>query len=69
VNDLYEQALQAERRLTGERWCGQCQQRKQIEGGKYKINSNGHRQRWLCQDCVRRQIERRAERLVAATFE
>lgn len=64
--EMYTLARKAEQSITGERWCGQCQQRKKIEGGTWKFSHGGQRRRWMCLSCTNRQIERREEKRALA---
>ena len=34
-----------------DKFCGQCQCWRNPKGGKNIIQSNGHRQRWMCAQC------------------
>lgn len=42
--------------ITGERHCRSCDKFRKVEGGKWHMQSNGHK-RWRCKTCTQRKNE------------
>jgi hypothetical protein len=56
--ETYQKARAAEQSITGKRWCSHCQSTRAVEGGQWKVSSNGLHKRWRCQECSQRAKER-----------
>jgi hypothetical protein len=47
-----EEARVAAERITGDKWCSNCQKHKPMVNGHWIVRAGGKVRRWQCESCV-----------------
>lgn len=52
MNYTHQKAKLAEMKVTGQRFCTNCQRYKPLEGGRMKVTGSRNTKRWQCETCA-----------------